>query len=295
MDLKEKIVHLAKNTKMDNREIAAELSCARRTVRKHAGPWRDRIKKRVGESADKKAFVIYDAHIPYQSTTAFSVAQEECTKYDPDVIIIGGDFVDFRDISFWKNAERRLPFHEELAIAREYIQVFRNNFPDKEIIFLEGNHEARLERYVISKAPELYGLDGLGVADILRLDDLDIHYISNVKIMNEGFAPFSLGKLYILHGHEVRMSWTGVNLARTMYLKTFVNVMFGHHHQSQHYIFKKLDNTHEGAWLVGGLCKLHEIYQPQNNWINGFATVDFNQDTGFFKVDNRIIIGGKVY
>lgn len=295
MNLKDKIEHLAATTKMDNAEIAAELNCARRTVRHYAGSWKDRIRPRLEVGPDKKAFLLFDAHIPNQCYKSYWTALEYCKSYEPDVIVIGGDFVDFRDISFWKNAEKRLPFDEELLLCRQYLHGLRDMFPDTEIIYIEGNHEARFTRYIVNKAPALFGVDGITIADILKLNDVDITYLSNVDLMNEGFAPFSLGKLYILHGHEVRMSWNGVNLARTMYLKTFCNVMFGHNHQSQQHIFKKLDNTHEGAWLVGGLCKLHDVYQPQNNWINGFATVQFNEDTGFFTVNNRIILDGKVY
>jgi hypothetical protein len=112
--------------------------------------------------------------------------------------------------------------------------------------------------------------------------------------MTHGIPPIRLGKLYILHGHEVNNSSGVVNLARTMYLKTHVNVVFGHHHQSQHFIFKKLDNSHEGAWMVGGLCKLSEGYAPVTNWVNGFCTLKYNPITGYFKVRNKMIIGGQV-
>jgi hypothetical protein len=145
-----------------------------------------------------------------------------------------------------------------------------------------------------SKAPELCRLPELTVPYLLDLEPLGIEYVSNVDRLSHGEAPFRLGKLYILHGHEVPMSYSGVALARTMYLKTHVNVIFGHYHQSQQYIFKKLDNTHEGSWMVGCLCRLSEAYAPQNNWVGGFCTVKYNLSSGFFKVRNKLILENQV-
>jgi hypothetical protein len=140
----------------------------------------------------------------------------------------------------------------------------------------------------------LYGLPSLTVPKLLELDQLGIEYLSNIERLTHGEQPFKLGKLFVLHGHEIKMSLEGVNLARTMYLKSHNNVVFGHHHQSQQFTFKKLDGKHEGSWMVGCLCQLSEPYQPMNNWIHGFATVRFNPSTGYFKVRNKIILDGQV-
>ena len=90
------------------------------------------------------------------------------------------------------------------------------------------------------------------------------------------------------------MAWDGVNLARTMFLKTHNNTIFGHFHQSQQHIAKRLDGSHEGSWLVGGLCRLSESYSPMNAWVHGFATVKYDLSNGLFKVRNKLIINGRV-
>jgi predicted phosphodiesterase len=296
--LSDKIKHLAETTHMNNAEIARKLFCSERSVRRYAGEWKSRMMRRRSvhavQGGERKAFLMYDPHIPYHDLNAYAVAINYAKEWQPDDVIIGGDFADFKHVSFWKDAPGRANFSDEIAIVKGYLTNLRNVFPLQRIIYLEGNHEARLARYLYTKAPELYGLPELTVPTLLKLDDLDIQYVSNISLLTNGQSPLSLGKLFVLHGHEVKMSWDGINLARTMYLRTHRNVIFGHHHQAQHFTFKKLDGKHDGSWMVGGLCQLSEAYQPMNNWIHGFATVKYNPVTGYFKVRNKIILDGQV-
>jgi predicted phosphodiesterase len=298
MILKDKIEHLSKSTNMNNAEIAEELRCSERSVRRYAGEWKSRVMRRRSthsiQGEERKAFVMYDPHIPYHNEHAYSVALDYAVDFEPDDIIIGGDFADFKHVSFWKDAPGRANFTDEINVVRGYLMNLRTLFPTQRVIYLEGNHEARLARYLYTKAPELYGLPELTVPTLLKLADLNIEYVSNISLLTHGQSPFKLGKLFVLHGHEVKMSWDGINLARTMYLRTHQNVLFGHHHQAQQFTFKKLDGKHDGSWMVGGLCQLSESYQPMNNWIHGFATVKYNPVTGYFKVRNKIIIDGQV-
>lgn len=297
MNLRTVIKQMA-TTHLTNKEIAAFAGCSERSARRYAGPWKDRVlSKRVPHDltgADRKALLLCDTHIPYHNENALNTALEYGKNWEPDEIIIAGDWVDFKDVSSWKNDPNRLSFKQEVDSVKRSLSNLRSYFPNQKIVFIEGNHEFRLTRYLWSKAPELSELPELIPSSLLSLNDFGIEYVSNVSRMVAGIEPYSIGKLYILHGHEVPMAWGAINLARTMYLKTHVNTIFGHFHQSQHYIFKKLDNTHEGSWMVGCLCKLAENYSPANNWINGFATIKYSTLTGMFKVRNKLIINNQV-
>jgi predicted phosphodiesterase len=297
-DLKDRILFMIKETKMTNKEIAAALGCSERSVRRYAGRWSDRMQgNRVMQDmngTERKAFLLFDPHIPYHNQQALDIALTYAREWDPDELILAGDFVDFKDVSHWKQDPDRMDFKDEIDLVRMFLTHIRSTFPHKKIVYIEGNHEHRLTRYLWTKAPELCRLPELAVDSLLDLSKLDIEYVSNVARMNSGLEPYQLGKLYVLHGHEVYMTGNVVNMARNMYLKTHVNTIFGHHHQSQQHIFKKLDNTHEGSWMVGCTCKLSESYMPMNNWIGGFATVKYFTNTGLFKVRNKIIIGGDV-
>lgn len=298
MTLKLKVEHLAKSTKLDNAQIAKSLKCSERSVRRYAGEWKKRVVKshtfKGFSGGERKAMVLYDIHQPYHNEAVLSIAMEYAKDWQPHDIVLAGDFVDFKDISSWKNDPIRMSFKDEVAADKFGLTQIKNTFPDARLVLIEGNHENRLARYMWGKTPEFCGIPELAVEKLLGLEDLQIEYVSNVDRLNNNLPPFRLGKLYVLHGHEINMGMGTVNLARTMYLKTHVNTVFGHHHQSQSYIFKKLDGSYEGSWAVGCLCNLSENYQAMNNWINGFCTVKYNPSTGYFKVRNKLIIDNQV-
>jgi len=260
--LADRISYLAETTHMTNAEIARELNCSERSVRRYAGEWKARMMHTRSAHAlqgdERKAILLYDPHIPYQDDRAYEIAMDYAQEWQPDDIILGGDFADFKHVSFWKDAPGRSNLSDEINVVKHYLSVLRAAFPIQRIVYLEGNHEARLARYLYTKAPELYGLPELTVPTLLKLGELDIQYVSNISLLNHGQKPFCLGKLSVLHGHEVKVSWDGVNIARTMYLKTHANIIFGHNHQSQQFIFKKLNGKHESSTMVGSLCQLSE-------------------------------------
>jgi hypothetical protein len=297
-ELQLKVEHIAKTTKMDNAQIAKILGCSERSVRRYAGEWKNRVVKQLTPNqlsgGERKAILFYDVHQPYHNKAIYDIAIGYAKNWNPDEIYIGGDFVDFKDISTWKDDPLRMPFKDEVSLVKDNLLSIRESFPDARITYIEGNHENRLARYMWAKAPEFCGLPELAFERLMGLENIGISYVSNVDRLNLGLRPVKIGKLYILHGHEIMLGSGTVNLARTMYLKTHVNVIFGHHHQSQNYVFKKLDGSYEGSWCVGCLCNLSERFQPMNNWINGFCTVKYNPSTGYFKVRNKLIIDGQI-
>jgi len=52
-DYSEKIRYLAKNTKLSNAQIAKKLGCSKRTVRRHAGPYADRLREFFGITVEQ--------------------------------------------------------------------------------------------------------------------------------------------------------------------------------------------------------------------------------------------------
>lgn len=53
MSLETEIRHLADTTYKNNREIAEALNCSRRSVRRHAGSWESRVRKKTGEKIEQ--------------------------------------------------------------------------------------------------------------------------------------------------------------------------------------------------------------------------------------------------
>ena len=245
------------------------------------------------ESGTKKALVLPDVHAPYHDQRALDCALNYGVEYDPDVVIMHGDGVDCYAISFFKNDPTKPHFAREVELARDTIEEITECFPNAEKIYIEGNHELRLRSELWGNSKKLAGLDILTIPNLYGLNDMGWDYVSNSELLQNDLKPFSLGKLYILHGTEIRVSYSVVNIPRIYYYRAHVNMLVAHHHATQEYIQRKLDNTHEGAWSVGCLCKLSPEYSPSNNWNHGFATVDVYSD-GNFSVDNKKIIDGVV-
>lgn len=237
--------------------------------------------------------LLYDAHVPYQDQCAYDSAVNYLKNLTPKLtkLIIGGDFVDFYKISFWKSDPNRMSFEQEVYIAREMLKDLRQKFPKIPIVYLEGNHEQRLFNHVRDNAPEL--LWNNNVENILHLGARNIKYVSNIANMCAGQQPYKIGKLFVLHGHEKKIGMNAVNLAKLFYQKCQANIIAGHHHHSDWTLVRKLNGTHEGAWTVGTLGQLVEGFQPINSWNHGFAWVEVFDD-GFFEVHNKMIIEGRI-
>jgi predicted phosphodiesterase len=241
-----------------------------------------------------RALVLYDIHEPYSDAEALALALEEGRKQKVDLILLAGDAVDFYRISFWKSDPLRMEFHEEVECVKTTLQALRKQFKKATIHYLAGNHEQRLKSYLWSKAPELAGLtEILSVPALLELPKLEIEYFDNIQSIQAGGCVYKLGMLHIIHGHEFRVTYSAVNLAKIYYERAKVNVMVGHHHRTQEWIVRKLNGKVEGCYAVGALCNLAPDYSPLNSWNHGFAIIEVD-DNGYFSVQNLKIIEGVI-
>tara|TARA_Y100000593_G_C4323318_1_gene345193 strand:- start:8287 stop:9168 length:882 start_codon:yes stop_codon:yes gene_type:complete len=233
----------------------------------------------------KKTLIISDIHIPYHDKTALSIALREAKKEGVDTIILNGDIIDFYQVSSWNKTPNKATIQIECEMAVHFFTALRRLFPDVVIYYTEGNHEDRLTRYVVTKAPELFSLGMITTANILKLSDFNIKWVDQ-------FTRIELGQLNVVHGHQLQGS--GINVAQNKFRKAKSNIIFGHHHTSQNYIEKTFEGKVVGAWAVGCLSDLSPDYCPNNNWVNGFAIVDTVAD-GSFTVNNYKIIDGQIH
>ena len=243
------------------------------------------------------ALIIADLQIPYHDELAISTALDWGLSKNPDMVIMDGDIVDCYKISSWKTDPTRPHFGEEVKISREVLHKINEKIDKcrsvKEKIFISGNHEDRLTRELWSGSHKLAGLDILNIPKLYEIKEMGWKYVDNAQLLREELCPFKLGKLNILHGHEVKVNYSVVNIPRIYYQKCLVNLLVAHHHRTQENIERKLDHSHDGAWSIGCLCKLSQDYSPINKWNHGFAMVKWDSQ-GDFSVENKKIINGKV-
>lgn len=246
----------------------------------------------ISKATDKELFIC-DMHLPHADGVSVNCALDYARECGVNKIVLGGDIVDFMSVSFWLRDPNERDLQSEREIAIEFLSDLRNSFPNAEIYYLKGNHEKRLETFIQSKAPEFWNMDELSISALLKLEANNIKYVDNEEQMRRYGKPFAIGKLYHMHGHEIRSTFTPINVARNLFLKAMANIIFGHFHVTQEWIQRKLAGEVAGSWAVGCLADLVAPYAPVNNWNHGFATVDYRK-SGEFITRNLKIINGDV-
>ena len=237
---------------------------------------------------DKHVLVLADVHIPYEDKLAVQTMFDFVTSVNYKIthIVLLGDLLDFYQVSSFSKDPQRSSLSVEFRKAKEFLYKLRDMFPEAEIIYKAGNHDGdRLERYIFNNAPELSDLlEGL-LEKQLDLDKLNIRYVTDA---------FAIGKLWYLHGHEIKSGGNPEYITNVVWKKVHDNFICGHWHRSQNKIFKAINGTTYSGTVVGALCQLKVDYQPINNWNHGFAIVHYNKDGGF-EVENKTILDGNVY
>jgi len=234
-----------------------------------------------------RGIVIADLHIPYHDieaiTTTFNYA---LSQHSMEFVLIDGDLNDDYQLSrFEKNPERR-NFKAELEDTKKFLDALNDAAPGAQIIIKWGNHDNRLDRYLRSKAPELFQLKEYIREDYLGIKERGITII-------EHDVPIKVGKLNILHGHEIQNLSTVVNPARGTYLKTLECALIAHSHRTSQHTETSISGRLDTAWSIGCLCQLHPEYaRVANKWNHGFAILEVDGDD--FEVENKRIIKGMV-
>lgn len=125
--------------------------------------------------------IINDVHIPFNDTrlldtNAKGLVMDIIADRKLDRLIINGDLLDMYGVNSHgpKNPIVLTTVEDELNAGREFINNLVKRFPDLEIIYLMGNHEFRLNRFILQHSKPLHGL--LTIEKYLRLDELGIEW-----------------------------------------------------------------------------------------------------------------------
>jgi metallophosphoesterase superfamily enzyme len=226
-----------------------------------------------------KTAVFSDIHLGIHDKAALIAAIQYAKQDRVENIILNGDILDSAQISRHPKHADTPKFLNEIELAKQFLEGLRSEFKDQIIYFKIGNHEDRLERYLMQNADALAGL--IDFRKLLKLDDLGIRFVESTQFMK-------VENTYIVHGHEMKVSG-GVNPARALILKAAANVVMGHVHRTSFASIKSLDGKFYKAYTMGCLCKLRQAYMPHSNSNHGFAII---QENGM--VDNLFIENGVV-
>lgn len=223
-----------------------------------------------------ETIVASDIHFPFQDSAAVrlwlavvAARYKEAIKNKRKFrIVLAGDIVDFYTISkFSKDPTRQESLQDELDACVDFLIKLRQIAPLAEIVFVEGNHEARLRNYIISNAGELASLRDMTVERQLRLAELGMTYVNS----KGRTAYYMVGDIAV--GHWKNCNQNSGYTATNILAKRGVSVAQGHVHR-----LAVIHRTLLGGRVLKGietgcLCDLNPEYDESPDWQQGFVII----------------------
>lgn len=220
-------------------------------------------------------------------------------RVEPDKVVLNGDIFDLPEFGKYNVDPREWNVVGRIEWVHGFLNEIRENAPDAEIVFIEGNHEYRLLRHLAEATPAmkavLADLHGMTVPKLLGLDKYEVNYI----------APADLATLTKADAKaELRRNWTALYdfIVAHHFPEGFqfgLPGWNGHHHQ---HLVRMGFNPQQGPYewhQLGSGHKREASYCNGEKWSNGFLIthVDVERQTCQMEyVDtsaDHCVIGGK--
>lgn len=237
---------------------------------------------------------IPDTHRPYHSKRAYNLCLEVASYFGVDDIILYGDYADFYAIHQHGNKHPRLPslLEKEIESVNDGLDELELLFPDASKTYIEGNHEFRLERFLVNQAPALYGI-------------INCKTLFNIKERGWKWVPYGPDqKVRVLNSHlyarhEALGTSTKVTAAKGM-----CSICYGHIHRIEEGHMVGLDGKEHVVfscgWLGNKKLKVYNYVKTHHQWQLGFALVYVDPKTKNFyhqivhiKEDYTCMVNGK--
>lgn len=223
--------------------------------------------------------VMNDIQIPSHDTQVVKLVVDFVKCLKPHGIILNGDIVDLYGFSSYeKNPLSDSSLKSERVPAQHLMDDLAK--VTKERVWIGGNHEDRLRRYVWKHAEKL---------------GEDVQFDSLFKLPEHGFQwrPYGgkvmLGKLLVTHGSL--LSAKSAYTARRHLEKYGNSILIGHTHRLGVTYQTDFRGTHAG-WENGCLCRFDPEYDHMPDWQHGFSVVHVFSD-GRFNVQQIPILSRK--
>ncbi len=244
-----------------------------------------------------------DTHGCFVDTEACNAALSDISILQPEEIILLGDHLDAggflaEHMSLGYVAEADYSYQDDVVAANQFLDAVQAACPHAKITYLEGNHEVRIERWIMTQrlrnakdAKYLRSVFGPDV--VLHLEQRGIRFIARSTMYDGLDVPGSIkiGKCYFTHG-----SYTGKSCAQKHRERFGGNVVFGHVHSANVDETRTVSEFRQGAWTPGCLCKRQPLYMHTNptSWVHGYH-LQIVQRNGAFLPLNVPIISGESY
>lgn len=238
-----------------------------------------------------KVLIMADLQIPFHALEAIEPAINYGLQKNVNSVLLLGDVCDMFGISPFVKDPREGFLADEVESVIHFLTELRKIFPGCEIFWKKGNHEYRFDRYMMIKAPELFGIPNFDFANLFKLNEPHL----NIKLIGDK-QIIKAGKLNLMHAHELGRTMFNsviVSPAKWLYDKTTANSACADFHRTSNYNKGNIDHDFIGTWTIGCMCNKSPEFLPVNQWNWGFAITEF-ENNGIFHFDNKTIDKGKV-
>lgn len=211
----------------------------------------------------KKILFFSDTHFPYEDKKAWKIFVAAANYFKPNILVCLGDLIDFYSVSAHsKDPKRKSALSYELDYVKERLSEL-NKINCERKIFIEGNHEDRLRRYLWDVAPELYG-----IVDYRK----ELKFTENNWEFYEYKSYAEIGKLYLTHD-------TGVAGKYAVYQSGDHfqdNVVIGHLHRMGYVVTGNAKGKPHIATSFGWLGDVNKVdykhrVRAHREWAHGFG------------------------
>ena len=228
-----------------------------------------------------------DFHIPNHREEPIKAMIDYAKEKGIRKLYINGDLLDNTPFTRWmREPLDKGDVKRWFDMAKAFLCYLKQHFD--EIYFAEGNHDFWYKRYLMQKAPELFGDEYYDLENRLSLNDIGVTFISQNYLVKAG-------KLNIHHGHiTFRGGGSYANAARMLYMKTKANMICSHVHVESSHTEPDLNDKIVTTFTTGCMCTLRPEYQPfGGKSCHGFAdiTIKPNRD---YNVNNIRIYKGEI-
>lgn len=246
----------------------------------------------VAPTRDLLVFASGDWHVPYHDPLSLRVFLEATRRMRPDVLVLMGDILDCYSLStFSKDPRRKVQFSDELSTANKVLDLVQDIGIEK-VYFIEGNHEFRLERFVMDN-PKAAGL--LEMRELLGIDERGWTWVPYKG------ASVQIGTMHFKHDVGPAGRY-----ANQQSIDAFGNnICFGHTHRGGHELRNTVSGETHQALNTGWLgdwqqADYNHVQKSRREYVNGFGSVRIDGETGaatcaFHPILNgQVVIDGKV-
>lgn len=255
-------------------------------VRRDCRPCENEVKRLRKKSLKKLHSVVFipDCHHPNVNDAAWSLMLRALHALKPSIIVVLGDFADGESLSLHEPDEPgSRDFSDEVGeVMRALTQLDEVGAERK--VYLEGNHEQRLQRYLARKAPALYR--SLALPELLKLKERGWEWVPYKQSLK-------LGKLHLTHD----TGSAGMNAHRASAKAFMGSAIIGHTHRMAYEVTGRFDEPPYLAAMLGWLGDakkaaryIHEAKSAE--WVHGFG-IGYMEPDGVIHVQPVPIIGGR--